>query len=97
MVDVGGVDPFPSTKQSQHFYGFKTDVVCVNTVTSLGENSGEQLCINSRQNLQVYIAATHWTMAPWIGEEKWEDLDKCIFQGFLFCKPLPPNSLEEKN
>lgn len=68
MVDVGGIDPFPSTRQSQHFYGLKTDVVCVNTVTSLRENSGEQLCINSRHNLHVCIAATHWIRALWLLE-----------------------------
>ena len=35
MIDVGGIDPFPNAGQSQHFYDLKTDVVCVNTVTSL--------------------------------------------------------------
>lgn len=60
MIDMGGIGRFPSAGQSQHFYGLKTDVVCVNIVTSLGENSGEKLCINSRQNLHVYITATHW-------------------------------------
>lgn len=35
MINVGGINSFPSAGQSQHFYSLKTDVVCVNTVASL--------------------------------------------------------------
>lgn len=68
VMIVGGTDPFPSAGQSQHFYGLKTDVVCANTVTSLRRDSGEKLCINSRQNLRVCITATHWIRTLWLFE-----------------------------
>lgn len=69
---MNGIDLFPGAGQSQHFHGLKTAIVCANVVTSLREESGEKLCINSRQNYHMCIMAPHWirTLQPFEFERR---------------------------